>query len=179
MRPPESDNLIFSVGGDRDRDPKTLFAALATTITSRPGTRAVVQTTSTLTPPAGVTVVSRLNHAELRELYAKAAIIAVATKPNLHVSGMTVSLEAAATGRPVVITETPGMTDYVRRDRTGLLTPVGDARAMSESLIRLLDEPSQAQELGLAARTHVAAKHSSSVMAARLGEILESKNGQG
>lgn len=174
-RSQESDDLIFSVGGDRDRDPETLFAALASTISARPGTRAVVQTTSTIKPPDGVSVVKHLAHAELREMYAKATVVAVATKPNLHVSGMTVSLEAAATGRPVVITKTPGMTDYVRDGLTGLLTPVGDASAMAASIISLLDQPGRATEIGQAARSHVARNHSSSIMAARLRDILESK----
>lgn len=175
FRPPESDDLIFSVGGDRDRDPETLFKALAAVIHQRPNTRAVVQTTSSLKPPAGVSVVRRFSHAELREMYAKATIVAVATRPNIHVSGMTVSLEAAATGRPVVITETPGMTDYVRDNSTGLLTPVGDADAMATAIVALLDQPSRALEMGRRARVHASENHNSSVMASRLSEILRSR----
>lgn len=173
LRPAETSNLIFSVGGDRDRDPRTLFAALAAVIRANPDIKAVVQTTSSLQPPDGVEVVRRLSHAELREMYAKATVVAIATKPNLHVSGMTVSLEAAATGRPVVITKTPGMTDYVLEGKTGLLTPVGDSEAMAKSILNLLEEPGQLLEMGSAARVHAAQNHSSAKMASRLQDILE------
>ena len=166
-------DLILSVGGDRDRDPKTLFEALASVIRAKPGVTAVVQTTSTLKPPAGVHVVRHVNHAELKELYAQATVIAVATKPNLHVSGMTVSLEAAATGRPVVITKTPGMNEYVREGTTGFMTPVGEPATMAERILSLLDDPDRAVEMGLEGRRHVMLNHTSKRMAARLAEILD------
>lgn len=173
QKPPMSTDLIVSVGGDRDRDPKTLYEALASVMRAKPSVTAVVQTTSTLKPPTGVRVVRHINHTELRELYAQAALIAVATKPNLHVSGMTVSLEAAATGRPVVITKTPGMNDYIREGATGFMTPVGEPDAMAQRIISLLQEPEQAIEIGQEGRRHVSLHHTSTTMTRRLGEILK------
>ncbi|WP_255770745.1 glycosyltransferase family 4 protein [Pseudarthrobacter sulfonivorans] len=173
QKPAASERLIFSVGGDRDRDPATLFAALSAVIRARSDVRAIVQTTSSLTPPEGVTVVKRFSHTELREMYARAAVVALATKPNLHVSGMTVSLEAAATGRPVVITKTPGMNDYVVDGKTGLLVPVGDSKALTQRILQLLDDPEQSAEMGRCARLHVERSHTSAIMAARIREILE------
>lgn len=173
LRPYESNNLIVSVGGDRDRDPRTLFAALADVRRAKPEVQAIVQTTSTLKPPKGVSVVKRLSHVELRELYARATVIAVATKPNLHVSGMTVSLEAASTGRPVVITKTPGMTDYVVEGQTGLLAPVGDSKAMAQRILEILQVPGKAEEMGNAGRLHAQRNHTSAAMAANLRSMLE------
>jgi hypothetical protein len=51
-------------------------------------------------------------HGALRDRYRAFSVIAVALRPNLHVSGITTALEAKATGRPLVITDTPGMADY-------------------------------------------------------------------
>ena len=95
---------VVSVGGDRDRDAETLFRALSRVHDARPDVELVVQTASDLPPPDGVATIRHLPHAQLRELYASASVVAIATRPNLHVSGMTVSLEAMATGRPVVAT---------------------------------------------------------------------------
>lgn len=172
-RPPVRSDLILSVGGDRDRDPKTLFEALASVIRARPGVTAVVQTTSTLKPPTGVQVVRHVTHAELRELYAQATLVAIATKPNLHVSGMTVSLEAAATARPVVITKTPGMDEYVREGITGFMTPLGEPATMAERILSLLDDPARAIAMGREGRRHVTLHHTSKKMASCLNDILD------
>ena len=93
---------VVSVGGDRDRDPATLFAALDLVLRARPEVECVVQPASALPPPPGVTKIDFIPHAQARDLYASASVVAIATRPNLHASGMTVGLEAMAVGRPVV-----------------------------------------------------------------------------
>lgn len=140
--------LVVSVGGDRDRDPETLFAALALLKRARPQVEVIVQSASSATPPPGVAKIPRLSHQELRRLYSRASVVAVATRPNLHVSGLTVSLEAMATGRPVVITESPGMDDYLHDGGTAVLVPPRRADVMCEGIIRLLDEPAEAEHMG-------------------------------
>lgn len=146
---------ILSVGGDRDRDAETLFAALARVRESRPEVEITVQTTSSITPPEDVRVVRRLTHAELREEYRAASVVVLATRPNLHVSGMTVSLEAMATARPVVVTESPGMADYVRTGRDGLLVPQRDPAALAAASLDVLADPDRAAQWGRQARARV------------------------
>ncbi|CAN5331528.1 hypothetical protein BH11ACT1_BH11ACT1_12800 [soil metagenome] len=158
--------LVLSIGGDRDRDTATLFRALSQVLASAPGTEVVVQTSSSLEPPPGIIKVGRLSHADLRELYTRASVVTIATRPNLHVSGMTVSLEAMATGRPVVITGTPGMADYVRDDRTGVVVAPGDADALARETTELLRDVDRAQELGRAGRGFVEAGHTTSTLCA-------------
>jgi glycosyltransferase involved in cell wall biosynthesis len=147
-RPYPERPLVLSVGGDRDRDPETLFGALALLKRARPHIEVVVQSASAATPPAGVVKVARLSHQELRSLYARASVVVVATRPNLHVSGLTVSLEAMATGRPVIITESPGMDDYLHDGSTALLVPPRRADVLCEGIIRLLDDPAAAEHIG-------------------------------
>lgn len=162
---------IVSIGNDRDRDPQTLFRALAAVHRERPDAEIVVQT-SAPGAPDGVRVVERMSHGELHELYATASVVATATRPNLHVSGMTVTLEALATGRPVVNTDTPGMSQYVDEGRTGHLVPQGDADAMAERLIALLDDPARAEVMGAAGRIKVEKSFTTQVMCAHLSAIL-------
>lgn len=154
-RPYPERPLVLSVGGDRDRDPATLFAALEQVRAEVPDAEIVVQTTSDLTPPEGVTTVRHVPHTELRDLYARASVVVVATRDNQHASGMTVSLEAQATGRPVVMTRTAGIEDYVDHERTGLLVPVGDGAALAQGVTRLLQDPGLAAAYGRAGRAAV------------------------
>ncbi|MFJ2370799.1 glycosyltransferase family 4 protein [Microbacterium sp. NPDC087665] len=162
---------IVSIGNDRDRDPQTLFRALARVHEARPDAELIVQTSAT-DAPEGVQIVQRMSHGELHELYATASVIATATRPNLHVSGMTVTLEAFATGRPVVNTDTPGMSQYVAEGRTGHLVPLGDADAMAERLIGLLDDPQRAEAMGVAGRRQVEERFTTREMCAHLAAIL-------
>lgn len=170
-RLPEERPRIVSVGNDRDRDPQTLFRALAIVHDRRPDVDLVVQTDAP-DAPRGVRVVPRMSHGELRELYASASVVATATRPNLHVSGMTVTLEALATGRPVVNTATPGMEQYVRDGETGHLVPLGDADALAARLIDLLDDPRRRQEMGAAGRAEVEARFTTRHMCAALASVL-------
>ena len=154
-RPPADRPLVVSVGGDRDRDPSTLFAALARVHEARPDVEIVVQNSSDVPPPAGVTKVPRLSHVELRELYARASVVAVATRPNLHMSGLTVSLESMATARPVVLTRTPGVEDYVADGDNARLVPTEAPEDLADAVVELLDDPTAAHALGRRARAAV------------------------
>ncbi|TWX38934.1 glycosyltransferase family 4 protein [Frigoribacterium sp. ACAM 257] len=164
--------MVLSIGGDRDRDPATLFSTLERVHADRPDVELVVQTTSDAAPPAGVAVVPHVSHRELAELYARASVVAVATRDNLHASGMTVSLEAMATGRPVVMTDTPGIEDYVEHERTGLLAPVGDADALAGHVLRLLGDDDEARRFGAAGRAAVEDRLTTRHLAASLAEFV-------
>lgn len=147
--------LVVSVGGDRDRDAATLYAALSLVHARRPEVEIIVQSASDVVPPAGVTRVAHFTHVELQALYARASVIAVATKPNLHASGLTVSLESMATARPVVINDAPGLRDYFRDGDNGWLTPMGDPVVMGERVLDVLADPAGAAALGRRARASV------------------------
>jgi glycosyltransferase involved in cell wall biosynthesis len=64
-------------------------------------------------------------------------------------------LEAAATGIPVVTTESTGSRDAVVAEVTGLLIPPGYPEAIYESVIKLLRDPERRLRMGAAARAWV------------------------
>ncbi len=64
-------------------------------------------------------------------------------------------LEAAATGIPVVTTESTGARDAVVAEVTGLLIPPGYPEAIYESVIKLLRDPERRLRMGRAARAWV------------------------
>ncbi|MGA6094905.1 glycosyltransferase family 4 protein [Microbacterium sp. NPDC079356] len=163
--------LVVSVGGDRDRDPETLLRAMAILRRHRPDVEIVVQSRTTLSPPEGVTVIPYLTHVELRDLYARASVVSLATRPNLHVSGMTVGLEAMATGRPLVITRTPGMDDYFGGTSAARMVEVGDADAVARETLAALDDPASASVVA-SARAHVEGGFTTAHLAERIARIV-------
>ena len=163
--------LVTSIGGDRDRDPGTLYAALELVLRARPDVRVIIGSKSPLPVPSGVERHEFIPHDEVRRLFARASVVAIATRPNWHVSGMTVALEAGACARPVVTCATPGMADYVLPGETGELVPPQDPEAMAAAVLGLLDDRDRAARMGRAARDHVVARHSTTVMCDALRTI--------
>ncbi len=69
-------------------------------------------------------------------------------------------LEAAATGIPVVTTESTGARDAVVAEVTGLLIPPGYPEAILEAVVKLLRDPGRRLQMGRAARAWVAEHYS-------------------
>jgi glycosyltransferase involved in cell wall biosynthesis len=61
-------------------------------------------------------------------------------------------IEAFASGTPVVTTSPECMPYLVEHERTGLLSPVGDEKALAANVIRLLRDPELAARLAQNAR---------------------------
>jgi glycosyltransferase involved in cell wall biosynthesis len=114
---------------------------------------------------------ARRMNAAMRGLYRRASVVAIALRPNPQGSGLTVALEALASGRPVVATDNPGMDTYVEHGRTGLLVPPGDVDAMADAIGELLTDPVRAEEMGAAGRKEVEQRFTSAHMAADLRRI--------
>lgn len=162
---------VVSVGGDRDRDAATLFAALALVLDQRPEVECVVQSSSDLAPPPGVRKLAHIPHDGVRRLFAEASVVALATRPNWHASGMTVALESMACARPVVASATPGMEDYIDSGATGELVAPQDPRALAHSVLELLADRDRAARMGLAGRAAVERIYHTGAMCAALREI--------
>jgi glycosyltransferase involved in cell wall biosynthesis len=60
-------------------------------------------------------------------------------------------IEAAASGRPIVTTDSPGCRDLVRDGREGMLVPLRDTEAAARALVRLAADPELRKRLGQAA----------------------------
>ncbi len=69
-------------------------------------------------------------------------------------------IEAAAAGRPIVTTDTPGCRDVVRDGENGLLVPIKDPEAIARALARLADHPSLRVAMGARGRDIAVAEFS-------------------
>jgi glycosyltransferase involved in cell wall biosynthesis len=90
--------------------------------------------------------------------------------------GLTV-VEANACGAPVVATDVPGLRDSVRHNETGLLVPVGDARALAFAIGRVVGDRPLRERLSRGALAW-AARFSWDDVAAEIASVLSAAAGR-
>jgi glycosyltransferase involved in cell wall biosynthesis len=101
---------------------------------------------------SGVNFAGAVPHHEIPSYYDDADIfINASSLDNMPVS----ILEAFASGTPVVTTAPEGMSYLIQNEHTGLLSQVGDARALAGNVVRLLREPELALRLAFNARAEL------------------------
>ena len=96
-----------------------------------------------------VRFLGRISEEEKRQLLRRAWALAFASPKEGW--GIT-NLEAAASGTPVVASNSPGIRESVRDGETGFLVPHGDTRAMSQAMRRLAADRALVDRLGAQAR---------------------------
>jgi glycosyltransferase involved in cell wall biosynthesis len=80
-------------------------------------------------------------------------------------------LESMSAGRPIVASRIAGIPQVIDHERHGLLVPEGDHAALAAAIIKLLDQPERAAELGRAARRRVEQELRWSHIAARFEAV--------
>jgi glycosyltransferase involved in cell wall biosynthesis len=107
-----------------------------------------------------------LNHVEFLGSVAPSAMPAIYDRADVFINAsdtdnMPLSiLEANAAGLPVVSTDAGGIPWLVEPEVTGLLVPVGDHAALATAVMRLLERPGLAAQLGDAAHTRFLREYS-------------------
>ncbi len=77
-----------------------------------------------------------------------------------------VALEAALAGVPRIVTDAGGLPEIVEHERTGLVVPAGDPRALSCALLEIRSCPARARALAQRAAARVREAHAPERMAA-------------
>ena len=169
---------VLAIGNDGHRDWATLVAAAprieadVTVLTRHPAPPALPE--NVRWQPADWHR-RLLSDAEVRDAFRTAAVVVVPVKDVPQPSGQSVTLQASACGRPVVLTRTRGLWDAeaLRDGENVLLVPPADPEALAAVVGRVLADPSTAESLGRSARATVQATASIEGYAARLLEICE------
>ncbi len=165
--------LVVTAGNDRDRQPEVCLEAVRLAQHEVPDLRLEVLSDREMSLPPEIGVQRRASgFDDMRATYARASVVVVTTRPNLHGSGMTVALEAMACGVPVVATATAGMEDYIEDGVTGLLAPPGQPEEVAERVARLVQDTSLARDIGLAGRDSVRCRHTSARMVSDLASLI-------
>jgi glycosyltransferase involved in cell wall biosynthesis len=151
--------------------------------------------------PANVEVAS-YNYHQLRDLFARAAIIAVPVDDVDFQAGITTILEAMAMGKPVIVTHTYGQTDVIEDRRSvtrgaeersrpvsllrdvaeeaevpiepnGFYVPPKDPGALQRAIAFLLENPEHRARLGAAGRRAVERLMTVDQFAERIARVIE------
>jgi len=96
----------------------------------------------------------RLARSELPKYYAACDVFVLPSVSRLEAFGI-VALEAMSSGRPVVVTDMPGVREVVRDGIEGLLCEPLNAEDLAEKINTLLGDPGKRSEMGRAGRKKV------------------------
>ncbi|MGH8778559.1 glycosyltransferase [Paraburkholderia sp.] len=139
---PHTPLRIAAIGNDRDRDWETLIGAFGNDprfavrlATRRRIPKSLRALNVEIAPASGL----RKQH----ELYDWADVVVVPLRPNTHASGITVMLEAAAVGKPMIVTQVGTLEDYFSPQAAAYIPPF-DAAALRAAADRLAKHPADA-----------------------------------
>jgi glycosyltransferase involved in cell wall biosynthesis len=108
---------------------------------------------------------------DIREVWEKAHFAVLAS----FREGLPKSLlEAAACGRPMVATDTPGCREIAVAGETALTVPVDDAPALAEAMTKMAGDAEMRASFGKAARALVEAKFSADAVGKQIVALYES-----
>ena len=80
-------------------------------------------------------------------------------------------IEAAASGRPIVTTDSPGCRDLVRDRQEGMLVPLRDVEAAARALVELAGDPILRARLGRAAHARFSGQFTEGEVRRRVGSV--------
>jgi glycosyltransferase involved in cell wall biosynthesis len=140
--------FILSVGTNEGKDFATLIEALPQgaklkIYTDEPNARAIEPLTrdnSNITVEFRGTAIR-----ELRQLYGRARMMVLPLREARYSSGQTVLLENMAMGRPVIISMTSGVRDYIEPGATVTAVEPGDVPTLRQAIERLWNDPQAVQ----------------------------------
>jgi len=171
---PPGDGLPGVVAAGRSgRDYPTLAAATAAVpcrLTIICNERAAL---GGVVPSARVEVLTATFGVDYLARLLRADVVAVPLRVEDISAGQMVLIQAMALVRPLVVTRTPTIGDYLRDSETALLVPRGDAAAMATAIRRLLDDPAAAAAMGRRAQARYAETFSADAHLRALVEAVE------
>jgi glycosyltransferase involved in cell wall biosynthesis len=165
-------DYVLAVGDDVSRDFTTLFAAMRDlTLPLRLRTSRPVNIPEELAGRAEI-ITRYLSYAELRDLYARARMVVLPLHDMVHPGGITTLVEALSMGKPVICTQSAGVSDLLRDGESMLVVPPENPDELRAAIARL-DKDSQLRErLGKAAREQAEREFSIAAASERLGAAL-------
>jgi glycosyltransferase involved in cell wall biosynthesis len=103
-------------------------------------------------------------------LFAEADLFVLPTRADSHAIA---SLEAMATGLPVISTPVGGVVDVVEDGVTGYLVPKDDLAALAERITRLRYDRDLRHRMGIRGRERVESRFNAETIASTVVDLLE------
>ncbi len=162
---------LYSVGNDPMRDFNTLVEAAKDL-----KIRTIIQTKKNISESSFSRVEKFsdwISFPELRNRYCHASIVIVPLFPTIYAGGINGLLEAMSMGRPVIVSRSEGILDYVRDEIDCLIVPAQDPLALKNAIERLLSNPELAEKLGKNARKFCEENCAMPIYAENVAKILQ------
>jgi len=151
-------DYILSVGSE-NRDYSTLLAAIPETglklkiLSSSPWCRKEV--TSRDNSCENVEFLPRVSYPDLRDLYRKAKLIALPLNDVEYAAGLNGLLEAFCMGKPLVVSSSSGLSDYISHLDNSFIVPAGNTAALADALQAVYSDESLRLQLSAGAKAAV------------------------
>lgn len=173
------ENLVVSVGRDSGRDYATLFKAAAHSDYALVVVASPKNIPSDVPIPANVSVLYDRPLVEVRDLYARARLVVIASKDTSQpdgsdCSGQTVILDALAAGKAVIATHRPWITDYFIPDQDIVVVPPNDPEALAQAIDALLHDPERRERIAASGHAKVVARYTTAAFARSLLTLMDS-----
>ena len=110
---------------------------------------------------------------EYRSLYQLLRRVAIFAFPSLAELFPFAILEAMAAGKPIVATDVGGVSEAVMDGVNGYLVPPRDPTSLTKAILRLMNDPEKAREMGLKGRRLVEQRFSMEVITRKLNDAYE------
>lgn len=173
------ENLIVSVGRDAGRDYSTLFKAAERTDYPFVVVAGQKNIPSNMSVPANVSVLFNRSLIEIRELYARAQFVVVASKDvnvpdGSDCSGQTVILDALAAGKAIIATHRPWITDYFVPGQDLVVVEPNDPEALASAIDSLSSDAERRKRLAKSGHAKVTAHYTTTTFTKALLSLMES-----
>ena len=127
-----------------------------------------------LNSPDNMIYMPRVPYSKLQEAYAASQIVVVPLHDVPFAAGVTGIVEAMSAGRPVIVTASRGVQNYLTSFDPDTIVPAGDDKAMARAVMRLIESPSIRQKLGEQNRKFAELNCSVDNYATRISELMQS-----
>lgn len=169
----ENGDYILAIGQEQ-RDYKTLLKAIDGTgirlviVASSPWSRFNLE----VKEKPNITIVSKIPYTELRDLYNRARLVLVPLFENNYGAGLNTLLEAMATAKPLIITRTTGIENYVKDAETGIFSSPENSVELRDHILRLMGDSRERKRLGSNARQVIESQMNIDLYVEKIVEIV-------
>lgn len=154
--------FIFTAGTDRHRDLE-LFKKIVKEMPSQHFVLATGNPEYMNNEYGSNVTVLKASLKEMRWLYKNSKFVIVPLKYNEHASGCTTILEASAMNKSVIVTNTPGIDEYVVNKKTGLVVSNDGIVSFKKAIEYLSEKPDLCKDFGRAGFIHANTKFTTEI----------------
>ena len=173
------EGLVVSVGRDAGRDYETLFKAAERSDHTFVVVAGRKNIPSDMPVPKNVSVLYNRSLVEVRDLYARARLVVVASKDDnvpdgSDCSGQTVVLDALAAGKAVIATHRSWIADYFIPGQDLVVVPPNDPGALAHAIDALSRDSEKRKHLAAPGHAKVVAHYTTKTFARALLGVMDS-----